>query len=81
MTDTFWLMTFFESVSLIGSQIFSNWLVNDVGKRSMEGTFTAVIWLAAIGIGCITWGWRKPPQTVDVEEHKLSYASILHGKS
>ena len=35
LIDTFWLMTFFESASFIGSQVLANWLLGSDVKKSV----------------------------------------------
>lgn len=80
LSDTFWLMTFFESASLIGSQALANWLVHSEGKTHLASAFSATIWLAVICIICISWLSMKSSQAVEVANRKMSYASILHGE-
>ncbi|PKI41231.1 hypothetical protein CRG98_038343 [Punica granatum] len=50
LSDTFWLMTFFESASLIGSQALANRLVRTGGKTHLASAFSATILLALISI-------------------------------
>lgn len=46
--DTFWVMTFFESASHIGSQEITNVLVSDDGNRFLPYAFAAT--LSVVGI-------------------------------
>ncbi|KAL5556837.1 hypothetical protein UlMin_039073 [Ulmus minor] len=79
LSDTFWLMSFFESASLIGSQVLSNWLVgNDVEKKLLSPSFAA-IFFAIIGIICITKGWAEVPQTATFKEYKMSFYAYIFG--
>ncbi|KAF2295505.1 hypothetical protein GH714_033080 [Hevea brasiliensis] len=48
LSDKFWLMTFFESASLIGSQVLANWLLGSNPETGMVSSYTAAIFLAMI---------------------------------
>ncbi|KAK4766786.1 hypothetical protein SAY87_008428 [Trapa incisa] len=80
LNDTFWLMTFFESASLIGSQSLANLSVLSVGKTGLASSFGATIWLAVVSIICISWLSKEPSLVVEVANRKMPYASILHDK-
>lgn len=81
MSDTFWLMTFFESASYIGSQALANWMVGSKAENGVISPSNAVICFALI---CIIWickGWKESPHTASVEEYTVSYSHIFSGKS
>ncbi|XP_031396614.1 molybdate-anion transporter [Punica granatum] len=80
LSDTFWLMTFFESASLIGSQALANRLVRTGGKTHLASAFSATILLALISIICISWLSKESYQAAEVENRKMSYASVLPDK-
>ncbi|PWA65452.1 Major facilitator superfamily domain, general substrate transporter [Artemisia annua] len=51
LNEMFWLMTFLESASLIGSQVLANWLIssNDIHKNMVSpSTATAILALLCI---------------------------------
>ena len=82
MSDTFWLMTFFESASFIGSQVFANWLVGDSLEKNIVSPSTAAIFLAMISIICFTRGLKGTIQTPAFKEYRMSFnAYIFGGKS
>ncbi|KAL4568768.1 hypothetical protein LXL04_024383 [Taraxacum kok-saghyz] len=73
LNEMFWLMTFFESASLIGSQMVSNWLVGIDFEKSTP-TFTA--FLALITILFISREWREsPPATF--REYQISFKTHI----
>lgn len=81
MSDTFWLMTFFESASYIGSQVLANWLVGDNMEKNIVSPSSAAIILAMISIISVTGGFRGTAQTAAFKEYRVSfYAYILGGK-
>ncbi|PWA57277.1 major facilitator superfamily protein [Artemisia annua] len=72
LNEMFWLMTFLESASLIGSQVLANWLVssNDVHKN-MVSPSTATAILALLCIIFIAREWRESPP-VTFKEYRMS---------
>ena len=82
MSDTFWLMTFFESASYIGSQVFANWLVGDNMEKNIVSPSTAAVFLAMTSIICFSGGLTGTVQTAAFTEYRMSfYAYIFGGKS
>ncbi|XP_062157204.1 uncharacterized protein LOC133864803 isoform X2 [Alnus glutinosa] len=78
MSDTFWLMTFVESASYIGSQALANWLVGDNMEKNIVSPSSAAIFLAVISIICVTGGLRGTAQAAAFKEYRVSfYAYIL----
>ncbi|XP_059457181.1 uncharacterized protein LOC132187045 isoform X2 [Corylus avellana] len=78
MSDTFWLMSFFEAASYIGSQVLANWLVGDNMEKNMVSPSSAAIFLAMISIICVTGGLRGTARTAAFKEYRVSfYAYIL----
>ncbi|POO00754.1 Molybdate-anion transporter [Trema orientale] len=79
LNETFWLMSFFESASLIGSQVLSNWLIgNNVGKN-ISSPSMAAFFFAIIAIVCITKGWAEVPKTASFKEYRTSFSSYVLG--
>ncbi|KAJ8544863.1 hypothetical protein K7X08_017446 [Anisodus acutangulus] len=60
VNDMFWLMTFAESVSFIGSQVLGNWLIVGNGKRSLLSPSGAVLVMAVIALIHVSKGSLDP---------------------
>ncbi|CAK7337788.1 unnamed protein product [Dovyalis caffra] len=73
-------MTFFESVSLIGSQVLANWLLASNVEKGIASSSTATIFLAIIGIICVAEGWKQTPNTALVNDHGMSYTHTFNDK-
>lgn len=81
LNDTFWLMIFFESCSLIGGQMLSNWLIGDNMEKNILSPSSAAVLIAIVGIIFVGRGWMEIPQTTTFNEYKMScYAYIFGGK-
>ncbi|XP_042458761.1 molybdate-anion transporter-like [Zingiber officinale] len=81
LNDTFWLMTFFESFSLIGSQGLSNLLVKGVHSRSFNSSALAAI-LAVLSTLYFKKEWSKSHHATVVGSYKKSFsAHILKDKN
>ncbi|KAL8266211.1 hypothetical protein R6Q59_003555 [Mikania micrantha] len=59
LNEMFWLMTFLESASLVGSQVLANWLVGNDIEKNMFSPSTATALLALITIISIAREWRE----------------------
>ncbi|KAJ7952784.1 molybdate-anion transporter [Quillaja saponaria] len=79
LNDTFWLMTFFESGCLIGSQIFSNWLLGNNVERSTIFPSTTTIFLAILCIIFVAKGWEDNPQAASFKEYSMSFYIYILG--
>ncbi|KAL1073454.1 hypothetical protein V6Z11_D11G222700 [Gossypium hirsutum] len=77
LNETFWLMTFFESAALIGSQVMSNWMVGGNLEKEIACPSTAAILTAIVGIICISRVYGGSPQTVTFKEYKVSFYSYI----
>lgn len=73
LIDTFWLMTFFESASFIGSQLLANWLLGSDVKKSVVAPSIASVILAMITIIYITKCWAETPQMAVFKDYKMSF--------
>ncbi|KAJ0098086.1 hypothetical protein Patl1_28563 [Pistacia atlantica] len=78
LSDTFWLMTFFESASLIGSQILTNWLVGINVEKGIASPSNASIFLAILGVIFVTRGWTENSQ-VEFKDYKTSFFTHIFG--
>lgn len=82
LNETFWLMSFFECASLIGSQVLSNWLLGNNVERDISSPSTAAFFFAMMAIVCIAKGWEEVPHKAAFKEYKMSFSTyILGGKS
>ncbi|ONI02829.1 hypothetical protein PRUPE_6G224200 [Prunus persica] len=79
LSETFWLMSFFESASLIGSQVLSNWLIGNNVDKNMASHSTAAIFLAIIALVCLLRGWTETPQKVALKEYRASFSKYVFG--
>ncbi|KAI7751775.1 hypothetical protein M8C21_012742 [Ambrosia artemisiifolia] len=71
LNEMFWLMTFFESASLIGSQVLANWLVGNDFEKNMFSPSTVTALLAVVSMISIAREWREsPPATF--KDYRLS---------
>lgn len=79
MNDTFWLMTFLESASYIGSQVLANWLIGDNMEKNMASPSNAAILLAMISLTSVTVGLTGPSQTASFKEYRVLFCSYIFG--
>ncbi|XP_078173455.1 major facilitator superfamily protein [Carex rostrata] len=78
LTDTFWLMTFFESISLLGSQVLANLLTTDVQDRT---ALALAAILAILGFLYIKRKWSKSQDTLVIWSYRKSFSShVLRDK-
>ncbi|RVW57458.1 hypothetical protein CK203_078854 [Vitis vinifera] len=77
LIDTFWLMTFFESASFIGSQLLANWLLGSDVKKSVVAPSIASVILAMITIIYITKCWAETPQMAVLRTTKCPSTHIF----
>ncbi|XP_020090206.1 molybdate-anion transporter isoform X2 [Ananas comosus] len=80
LNDTFWLMTFYESASLVGSQGVANILVKDLHKKfSRLGAFAALF--AIITILYIRKAWKGNQDVSIIGSYRKSFsAHVLRDK-
>lgn len=79
LNEVYWLMSFFESASLIEGQVLSNWLIGNNVEKSITSPSTAAVLLAIIGIIYITKGWSEVPRRTSVKEYKMSFHTHIFG--
>ncbi|MQM10222.1 hypothetical protein Taro_043112 [Colocasia esculenta] len=80
LTDTFWLMIFFESVSLIGSQVLANMLVKNLDKGFFFPSVPAAL-LAMMSILYITKEWNGHQHFSSFKDYWNSFSeNILNDK-
>lgn len=72
LNDMFWLMTFFESASFIGSQVIANYLIEGNVNKNIKSMWNGAPLLAVVGIICVTCGWKEVPQTAALKDYRIS---------
>ncbi|GLU13472.1 hypothetical protein SLE2022_301080 [Rubroshorea leprosula] len=77
LNDTFWLMTFFESASLIGSQVLANWMLGSNLEKGIAGPSSAVIFLAIMGIIFVSGSWKGTSETPPFKDYRVSFYSYI----
>ncbi|CAH8346946.1 unnamed protein product [Eruca vesicaria subsp. sativa] len=79
LNETFWLMTFLESASLIGGQVLANWLSD--GNVSIALSATASMFLSVVAIFCIVRTVKEPVKTLPLRDYSAAfYAYVLGDK-
>ena len=81
MNETFWLMTFLESASLIGGQVLANWLADGNVQSGVALSATASLFLSVVAIVCIVRTAKEPVKTLPLRDYSAAfYAYVLGGK-
>ncbi|XP_010940954.1 uncharacterized protein [Elaeis guineensis] len=76
LSDTFWLMTFFESASLVGSQGLANLLFKDFGKGFFPPSAPAAL-VAIISILYIQKEWNGCQQQSIIGTYRKSFSAHI----
>ncbi|KAL7231697.1 hypothetical protein ACSBR2_009851 [Camellia fascicularis] len=77
LNDMFWLMTFAESASFMGSQVIANWLIPSNVETSVLSPSTAAVLLAILSIIFVTHGWKEVPQTAVLKDYAISFKDYM----
>ncbi|KAF3796425.1 Molybdate-anion transporter [Nymphaea thermarum] len=77
LSDTFWLMTFMESASLIGSQVMANSLISWSSESGLASPAVSAFALAIVCILYINSGWDEHVPTSTFKDYKLSLSSLF----
>lgn len=81
MNETFWLMTFLESASLIGGQVLANWLADGNVQSGIALSATASLFLSVVAIFCVVRTAKEPVKTLPLRDYSAAfYAYVLGGK-
>ncbi|KAH6796586.1 Major facilitator superfamily protein [Perilla frutescens var. hirtella] len=73
LNDMFWLMTFSESASFIGSQVLANYLIDDNVNRNIKSMRIGAAVLSAVAIVCFTRGWQEAPRTAALKDYHVTF--------
>ncbi|KAL3640317.1 hypothetical protein CASFOL_015285 [Castilleja foliolosa] len=72
LNDMFWLMTFFESASFIGSQMLANYLIDSNVNKNIKSTWNMSVVLAVVGIIYLTRGSKEDQQIETFKDYRIS---------
>ncbi|KAK8517487.1 hypothetical protein V6N12_016337 [Hibiscus sabdariffa] len=79
LNETFWLMIFFESASLIGSQVIGNWMVGGNLEKGIGSPSAAAALLAMVGIICMSRDHDGTPKTIMFKDYRASFYAYILG--
>ncbi|KAI8534912.1 hypothetical protein RHMOL_Rhmol10G0133400 [Rhododendron molle] len=79
LNDTFWLMTFTESVCFVGSQMMANWLVHRGMETSVISPSTAAVLLAILSIFFVTRVSKEVPQASAFKDYGRDFTAYIFG--
>ncbi|CAN6481317.1 unnamed protein product [Victoria cruziana] len=77
LSDTFWLMTFMGSASLVGSQVMANSLISWSSESALASPAVSASALAIVCILYINSGWDEHVPTYTFKNYKLSLSSLF----
>ncbi|XP_059282588.1 uncharacterized protein LOC132036296 [Lycium ferocissimum] len=77
VNDKFWLMTFAESASFIGSQVLGNCLIGGNGKRSLLSPSGAVLVMAIIALVHVSQGWKEDPKSTIFKDYQTKFHTYI----
>ncbi|CAN8283969.1 unnamed protein product [Cochlearia groenlandica] len=81
LNETFWLMTFIESASLIGGQALTNWLVGENVRYGVALSATTSMFLSVVAIICIVRTVKERVKTLPLRDYSAAfYAYVLRDK-
>ncbi|PPS00529.1 hypothetical protein GOBAR_AA20137 [Gossypium barbadense] len=79
LNETFWLMTFFESASLIGSQVIGNWMVGGNLEKGIGSPSIAATLLAILGITCMSRHYDGTTKIMTFKDYRMSFSVYILG--
>ncbi|TYI50342.1 hypothetical protein E1A91_D12G095600v1 [Gossypium mustelinum] len=79
LNETFWLMTFFESASLIGSQVIGNWMVGGNLEKGIGSPSIAATLLAILGIACMSRHYDGTTKIMTFKDYRMSFSVYILG--
>ncbi|KAI3451950.1 hypothetical protein Pfo_008615 [Paulownia fortunei] len=74
LNDMFWLMTFFESASFIGSQVFGNYLIDGDVNKNITSVWNEAVVVALVAVISVIRGWKENPQKTAFKD----YCTLFH---
>ncbi|KAJ8546012.1 hypothetical protein K7X08_018595 [Anisodus acutangulus] len=79
VNDMFWLMTFLESASFIGSQVVGNWLIGGHEKTSLLAPSSAVVIMAFSALAYVSRGWKEDPKSIILKDYQTKFRTYILG--
>lgn len=73
LNDMFWLMTFVESASFIGSQVLGNYLVDGNVNKNITSIWNITVVLAVIALIYAARCWKENPQKSTFKDYQMSF--------
>ncbi|KAL3526860.1 hypothetical protein ACH5RR_011516 [Cinchona calisaya] len=77
LNDMFWLMTFVEASSFIGSQFLGNWLIGSNRDKTAVSPYIAAVVLAFVSIIYVARGSKGNPQTASFNDYWTSFRTHI----
>ncbi|KAL0332301.1 UNVERIFIED_CONTAM: hypothetical protein Scaly_2131600 [Sesamum calycinum] len=77
LNDMFWLMTFFESASFIGSQLLGNYLIDGNVNKNITSIWNIAVVLAVIALIYAAQYWKENPEKPQSRIIKFHFVDML----
>ncbi|KAK9670296.1 hypothetical protein RND81_13G192200 [Saponaria officinalis] len=77
LNDTFWLLSFLESASMIGSQILANWALRHGSKKSFVSPSIMSVLLALVNIIFTIKTSTEAPSKGKLKEHRKAFFAYI----
>ncbi|KAL3346370.1 hypothetical protein AABB24_025023 [Solanum stoloniferum] len=77
VNDMFWLMTFVESASFIGSQVVGNWLIGGHEKTSLLAPSSVVVIMALSALAYVSRGWKEDPKSIILKDYQTKFRTYI----
>ncbi|XP_059293520.1 uncharacterized protein LOC132046786 isoform X2 [Lycium ferocissimum] len=79
VNDMFWLMTFLQSASFIGSQVVGNWLISGHEKTNLLAPSSAVVIMAFSALAYVSRGWKEDPKSITFKDYQTKFRTYIVG--
>ncbi|XP_073037889.1 uncharacterized protein [Primulina eburnea] len=73
LNHMFWLMTFFESASFIGSQVLGNYLIDGDVNKNIRSKWNVAVVLVVVAIIYVTQGWKEAPKRTLFKDYSIVF--------
>ncbi|KAK6151177.1 hypothetical protein DH2020_016109 [Rehmannia glutinosa] len=73
LNDMFWLMTFLESASFIGSQVIGNYLIDGNVNKNITSIWNEAVVLALVAVIFVTRGWKENLQKAAFKDYCILF--------
>lgn len=77
LNEMFWLMTFFESASFMGSQVIGNYLINCNVDKSTTSVWKESVVVALFAIIYVTRCWKGGLQASTFRDYRLHFHGYI----